>query len=332
MNLGRFKSVVAVIMSAAMIMGSSVMAMAADSGSKTLSGNGTWEGHMDKSVFNVTLPTAAADTFDFKFDPEKLISQTNNARYSAETFDSTARTVYFLNKDNTESPIWKDKSTTVSTANLSSVSVDLTAKVTVTSANGITFVSENAALTGTDRSMWLALVDPDDSNKEYPVEKSGESLTVTYSKTVDAMPADKYYAMWDVNNNEYRYVLSGNAVAEEDQIVNLYMTGAANEGADWSGNTANPKVEVVWNVAKHSDAIDAAVVEYEEGTVYITLVAGQKADSSKITSIKLDGETVASSRISVTGSGKVVVSSAGANDDSHILLISYDGSVYKATY
>ena len=270
----RFKRFVTIILAVSMVLGSTVVAMASDStsspASATLSGNGQYEGHLEKKVFSVTLPTAASDAFDFTFDPEGLITETNGARYSDRTFEN-GKTVYFKNQDDPSAIKYTDTSTTVSAASASSVSVDLTATVTVTSANGITFVSQNTAavLSGnTTPNLYLAFVDAADTTKPAAVQESGSALKAVYTKTIDAVAAEKFTASWNGTKYVYQAATSDGKLADVDKKkISMYMTGAANTKADWSAITAQPKIEVVWAMAENV----GATVEYDSSAKALTV-------------------------------------------------------------
>ena len=83
------KKILAAALAATMVFGSSLTAFAADpvtSGGSD--GAGASEGHLEKKVVNVVLPTiASGDTpFSYTMDPERLIRETSGAKYSGKTF------------------------------------------------------------------------------------------------------------------------------------------------------------------------------------------------------------------------------------------------------
>lgn len=86
----RKKRFLAVVLSAAMVMGNAVMASASvsfnenDEGQvQTLTGVGTIEGGISENVFCVVVPTTPSSdsTFDYILDPQGLIAATQGARY-----------------------------------------------------------------------------------------------------------------------------------------------------------------------------------------------------------------------------------------------------------
>jgi len=335
MNL---KRIVTVILSASMVLGSTVMAMA---DSATLSGNATYEGHLDKKVFSITLPTAASDAFDFKFDPESLISETNGARYSGETFE-TGKTVYFKNETDPENVKWTDTSTTVSAASASSVSVDLVATVTVTSANGITFVSQNSVLeSDTNPNLYLAFVDAADTGKPAVVQADGTVFKAEYSKTIDAVAANKFTTSWNGVKYVYQANTEDGTLADSDKKkISMYMTGAANTTADWSGITAQPQIEVVWAMTEHSDAISLeGVYDSANKKFKITFPNGVTCtDTSLISDTRVNGiafETAIGASADGTkisfGKDEIKAACGGSTPATCIFTFTYNGVNYTST-
>ena len=96
----KFKRAMAITLAATMVIGSSVTAFAADDGHSS-TGTGSNEGHVDKHVISVTLPTVPANStpFNYTVDPERLVPETDGVRYGSTTFTDNAKRdgVYFLN-------------------------------------------------------------------------------------------------------------------------------------------------------------------------------------------------------------------------------------------
>ena len=93
------KRVLAMGLAATLVFGSSLTAFAEDDPYSS-TGTGSNEGHVDKHVISVTLPTVATGTtpFNYTVDPERLVATTNGSRYGSTTFTNDAKTngVYFL--------------------------------------------------------------------------------------------------------------------------------------------------------------------------------------------------------------------------------------------
>ena len=132
----KFKKIVAIALATTMVMGSSIVALADDpvtSGGTT--GAGASEGHVDKHVINVVLPTIqeGATPFAYTVDTERLVTETEAAKYVAgTTFTADAKTngVYFLTGENA----YDSKSSAQTVTSQSSADVKLTVEVEVVNA------------------------------------------------------------------------------------------------------------------------------------------------------------------------------------------------------
>ena len=88
------KKMMALALAASMVLGSSTVAFAADGdptpgGTVNVSGSGSVEGHVNKEVLNVVLPTVPSGTpsaFAYTMDPERLIQGTDAAKYAEVYF------------------------------------------------------------------------------------------------------------------------------------------------------------------------------------------------------------------------------------------------------
>ena len=90
----KFSKVLAAVLAATMVMGSGVVASAAE-------GSGEGSGSLDvveaTDVFSVVLPTDAGTQFDYILDPTGIIAQTDAAKYASASF-IPAKTMYFRNE------------------------------------------------------------------------------------------------------------------------------------------------------------------------------------------------------------------------------------------
>jgi hypothetical protein len=88
---------------------------------------GTPEGHVDKFVTTMVLPTVDANTFKYIVDPEKLIEETGGAKYTGMTFPAAATDthVYFKTGDTT----YANTTNTFYAVNKGTKPVTLTVKV-----------------------------------------------------------------------------------------------------------------------------------------------------------------------------------------------------------
>ena len=125
------KKILAAALAATMVFGSSISVFAEDPvTSGSTDGAGLSEGHLEKKVVNVVLPTiASGDTpFSYTMDPERLIRATDGAKYAdGTTFpaEATDTGVYFLTAANT----YANESSALTVTNKSSCDITLSVKV-----------------------------------------------------------------------------------------------------------------------------------------------------------------------------------------------------------
>lgn len=254
-----FRKAIASVLAVSMVLGSSIMSFAGDvtpsegvSNNTTLTASGNFEGHVEKSVVNVTLPTVSADNYNFIIDPEALIQQTDGKRYPNATFDTNAKGVYFANGVNASTGKTEYGATSVmpDVINKSSVSVNVTMSIELTELNpSIKTVSESAVDVGTDANLWMAVTDGTD--KEEVV-----GTTASMTKTI-AGTAANYVVSWNEAAGEYQYVIKDNASDSSWAKAALGLTGACNTNGDWSasGLSEESTVEVTWKY----EAVGASV-------------------------------------------------------------------------
>lgn len=152
-----FKKALAGMLATTMVLGMSMSAFA-QTGTATGSGGGTgsgsFEGHVDKDVVAVTLPTDNdTTTFAYKMDPEGLIAATNNAKYSDATFEEGAN-VYFQSAPNT----WTKDSKKLKVTNKGTVDVDVTVTAkTDANSNVAMSTTKTFGESDTDAKLYLGL-------------------------------------------------------------------------------------------------------------------------------------------------------------------------------
>lgn len=235
------KRVMAVVLAATMVLGSSLTAFAEDAvTSGGTNGEGTSEGHVNKHVISVTLPVIAegATPFAYTMDPERLVNETNAAKYAeGSTFTDTAKTngVYFQ----TGEKAYDDKSTVLKAKSESSADVKLTVDVEVESAaTDIELVDAAPALTGedmvTDPQLYLALK-VDDTTKAV---KSTEKVSI--ETTIEGKDSN-FETVVESNNYVYKAKTGDSITWNEAEIQ---MSGVASK-ASAEGLTA-PTLKVTW--------------------------------------------------------------------------------------
>jgi hypothetical protein len=162
----RFKQILAVVLSLAMVLGMNSFAWAAPStefpidsppANVLVSGNaeetvsvgqtfgvGDLEGYVELNVFKVNLPvdSESNNNLRFKLDPQRLIYKTDAARYAniqGSEIDPNA-TLLFMSANEITGK-YTNLSNVLSINNLSSVSVDVALKTRMVSADGLTLSS-----------------------------------------------------------------------------------------------------------------------------------------------------------------------------------------------
>lgn len=299
----RKKRFLAVILSASMVLGSTVVSYGATypfptenvkdetAASGNMTGDLHYEGTVSEDVFSVDLPTKGYndDVFDFILDPQELIYKTDALRYdknsgitngqpannmlinsASQNFERS--TLYFVNciSDNTSSTPkvsanrLSASSDALTIVNKSAIDVDVALTANVSGMDKVDMVSTNADATGAETaSIYLALQGSASSNVAtadtiVPIMKgNGASIQTQISGNDDA-----YIISVNKTNGKYEKVLSENSTGFEEYSFSL--TGACGgEIKNWQTIenefvSANPKVDVVWNIKPHQDVVDAA--------------------------------------------------------------------------
>ncbi len=337
------RKAIASMLAVTMVLGSSIMSFAGGdtpaagvSNNTSLTASGNFEGHVDKSVVNVTLPTVSADNYNFIIDPEDLIAQTDGARYEDAQFVSENSTgVYFPTSvsDNGDT-IYTNESVSGNVTNKSSVSVNVTMAIELTDLNdSITMVSKNGVSEGTDANLWLAVTDG--TNEEEVAETSAE-LTAMVPGT-----DGNYMVSWNAAKSEYQYVIDPDAEGEWE-TVNLYLTGACNKNGDWSADALKDAstVEVTWSYEEvGAGATGTASVLKYNGASYLALkgVAGADFEQNATSVIVNDvdfSEKAAMIGKYVTVNASELIKAGISVASGSVLNVKYtvDGTQYTASY
>lgn len=249
------KKFMAIALVATMVFGSCITAYADEPvSSGTQNGAGTSEGHLKKEVLNFVLPVVPAQStpFNYKMDPERLIRETEGAKYAGADFPAAAGDtgVYFLTATNT----YANSSNVLQAINKSSCDVTLTVKVKTTASEGgkdIALAESSAVATEGTPNLYLGLKVGNDTTVV-----SGTEKTVT--KTIAGVPGNFETAVVD---NAYTYREKANATSWK--AINISMEGKVSNLAIASDTTA-PTVNVTWSYAKAADSAEVAtdVVDY----------------------------------------------------------------------
>lgn len=285
------KRFLALTLSAAMVVGSSLTVFAAD---QKGADEGTGEvQYVEKSdVFAVVLPTDAGTTFDYLLDPDGLIGKTGGTRYAGKTFDDN-KTVYFLHAAKVDGTVggtsgtancdYTDTSDVITVTNKSTQAVDLTVTAKIAAADGVKMAA-SSTLTG-DENLYLAIIGKNDTAADETKALTTEGVTLTGAIAADP---NAYEVTW--KDGKYEKALRTNE-SETPFAFKSYtfkLTGAckANDAALTALKENPPKIDLTWSV-KDFTVVDAdpaisSVGEFEKAApadvvISFDLGAGAKA-------------------------------------------------------
>lgn len=262
----KFRKVLAAVLAATMVLGSGVVANAADPQG---AGEGKGEVHVVKNpeVFDVVLPTSSGTTFNYILDPTGVIEKTKYEAFggaTAATFDGTGN-MWFENKKATESDPRKftNESDPINAYNKSNISVDIEVVAHLATPSGITIATQSViGNTTASPSMYLAMkATENNASKEYPIKVAGTTATASIATASEDAYETRYV------NKEYVNQLKATAaeLKESDadfgtlfQKYSFTLTGDCNPDAEWKDLTTDPPVvNLVWTINKPSGAVEA---------------------------------------------------------------------------
>ncbi|EOS80734.1 hypothetical protein C817_01341 [Dorea sp. 5-2] len=265
MNNKKFKKSLAVVLAGTMTLGMGVTALAADTpaGQGSGTGAGELEGHVEKSVLEVTLPTDGdTGTFGYTIDPEGLIAATQAAKYPGTTYDSSTG-VYFQTSEKN----YTDKSAKLKVTNKGNVDADVTVDVSVASGSGITAMKGKDGFTEAGAAeLYLGLLVNDDAG--VAVNDFGSDAGKKATKTVGlkGRPAN-FDVKYDSDADKYSYAIKDGVAETAWNSFEFGLEGACNTKGDYSAESfAVPTVTVTWSYIAHPETGGAAMLEENAST------------------------------------------------------------------
>lgn len=320
----KMKKFLAVAMAATMVVGSGVTALATSgttdvttsSGTKTITGSGT-EAFVNKNVVKVTVPTTLTNLFDYKLDPQGLVTETKNydgTTVTAETGAKAPQGLVFKNDGNKVS----NESDPVTVTNKSSVPVKMGITVTLTrDGSGLDPATQFADTNefDTDKPIYLGLKTTND------FEKALNKASVS-SANILLSGASQYEAKY-TSGTGYAWAEKDNA---EFSDFTFSLTGAIDTNVaydtwatvDGNGNVTMknpPAVSVKFDLTAIKDALPAGVMFYPGDDLLVYSVNGIAADltdgglgTTAPTKVEINGKTLDGT--ATIGNGYVVVSFA----------------------
>lgn len=272
------KQILALTLSAAMVVGSSLTVFAEDQKGSD-QGTGEIQYVETGDVFNVVLPTDAGTTFDYLLDPDGLIAKTGGSRYSGKTFDD-GKTVYFLHASKVDGTIggtagtsncdYSDTSDEIKVINKSTGAVDLTVTAKIAEADGVKMDADGTFNGAEAGNLYLALVGNNGTaDEKKAIDTAGVELTANIEADNNA-----YETAWEVDSEDAtkgKYVkkLTTAAQAADYTGFKTYtfkLTGAckANDTALTALKENAPKIDLTWSV---KDFTENSVLTLENGVL-----------------------------------------------------------------
>lgn len=291
----KMKRVAAIVLAATMAMGSTLTVCAepesqdpspAPVTSGSTEGEGTNEGHVERESIKVILPTMPEEgsPFDYITDPERLIQETEGAKYAGAKFpDKDSDTgVYFKVGANE----YANTSDTLKVINMSSCNVAVTVAVEAEQNSAKDLALASSATTSKDNPLYLAV----------NVGSTAQALTSSSTdvKKVIAGNPDNFEITY-TEDGGYAYTTKKEAI--DWKALQFNVTGAVDKTAVVESDTTAPTVKVTWSYAKAVEAdgnvseadqidyVDAPIVTLSTtGLIKISnLKAGQTVKSVKMT-------------------------------------------------
>lgn len=241
----KMKKGVALALTATMVLGSTVTAFAADANSGSTTGSGTSEGHVDKHVINVELPTVAEGStpFAYTMDAERLIQETGGAKYEDAVFpikDSDTG-IYFLTGQNDDGKnTYANTSEELKVTSKSSADVKLTVEVTADSKDtDIALVDAEPADDATDPQLYLAL----------KVGSTTKAIKKGETAKAEVTIAGKDDNFETTVNDEKKYVYTEKKVEDGGEALtwngeSISLTGAVSKAS--AKDLTAPELTVTW--------------------------------------------------------------------------------------
>ncbi|MCH5261308.1 MAG: hypothetical protein J1F42_00180 [Lachnospiraceae bacterium] len=259
-----FKKITAVTMAATMLLGSSLTVSAAGpTGGDT--GSGSYEGYVDEtSVFSASIPTNAANVFNFFVDPNGLLEETGYARLTGKSAaDFEAGATLFFTRTGAEKEFGKD-SDKVTAKNMSSYDVNIEVSATVTGIDGITMAeSDTIAPEEQNPTLYLAIVH--DSDTEAVSAEEGGLL----SGTIAGTPTN-FEIQYNTEKGKYEYAQKAADQLSDWATYDFYLTGAC--GGVWTDEQAEatPEIALIWKITDPLAQEAPSIAE-----PYYTMAAGK---------------------------------------------------------
>lgn len=242
------KRLLAGLLSGTMVLGMSVTAFAADETSGTTDGTGKFEGHVDKSVLSVNLPTIpdGSTPFAYTIDPEGLIAATQASKYPNTTYASETG-VYFQ----TSTGNYTDKSAKLKITNKGSVDADVTVDVSVAAGSGITAMKAKDGFTDAGANeLYLGLLVNSDAGIAVTDFGTDDGKKATKTVGLKGRPTN-FEVKYNDTDDKYEYAAKSGVADTAWNSFEFGLEGACNKKGTYADGFAVPTVTVTWSYAAH---------------------------------------------------------------------------------
>ena len=281
----KFRKVLAAILAGTMVLGSGVVANAAE-------GSGEGSGSLDvveaSDVFNVILPTDSGDQFDYILDPTGIIAETDAAKYASASFVD-GQTMYFRNKPASGSDIatYSNVSDPIKAYNKSTMDVEIQVKANLATPSGIIISTSSVAgqTTGTATpSIFLAVTEDGNTAKAAITETD---RVVATSSITNAKA--NYKVVYASDSKTYKTSLATGSNAKTDDELeaagfdcySFSLMGDCNPNGKWIGLTEEPpKVSLVWTINKPDGALEVGTSPLTVSSTGLITHTGLTADKN----------------------------------------------------
>lgn len=308
------KRKVAVLLTGVMVLGMTVTAFAGDNdGGQT--GDGAFEGTVNREIAKVVLPTVPAGAYDFILDAERLIQETDKMRYGDDVnFPAAASDtgVYFLSDEKT----YTNQSAAYTVSNNGAVDINLTVEVeavTNDAEKDVTLVSENiAAVDCSDRDNAV-----DEDAKLFLGLKVGDEAVVPVTKAAKATKTvtlagkpENYEVSWNKVDgvDAYRFVMKDGA--SDFVTKDFHIEGSANYVLT-AGDVTAPNLSVTWSWITKKEADEEAAANAK---VTVTYKANGGTGDDQTEEVAKDGTPTGPSSAFTAPAGKKLAGWSKAND------------------
>lgn len=274
----KMKKLLALMLAGTMTMGMGVTAFAADATSGDAEGSGELEGHVERDVLSVTLPTNVdAGTFKYIIDPEGLIAETDNAKYADATFEEGA-SVFFQSADKT----YTKDSKKLKVTNKGTVNADVTVTAQAATSGDVAMAATSGDVSGDAKKLYLGL---DVAGKAEKAVKDDASATVTVG--VVGNP-DNFETTYNSTSGKYEYDVKANVPETAWNSFEFgLVNGVCSTGAKWTDEDATkvPTVKVTWSYEERDEDTSTADLLDENASADVEPSIGATGTYNKSTGV-----------------------------------------------